>query len=272
MPTSPCCQNRNRITTSFANLISACVLILGIVPCGKIHADELELLTAPVRVVVSSDPNIFPQSWRKAPISATGNALESSQHERVMAILKPAIAKYPQQVLATHLRDVFLLSDLRYSGVSAAGTNSRNAVYLRVGEEKRGFTKTQIEGVFHAELSSILLRNMNFKFDKTSWQKLNPPDFKYSLGDGVGAIKSGKASTRIDESQMSQGFRTQYSQSSLENDFNGFAAALFTGDAALWRSAETYPAIDGKLKLTIKFYSNVDPTFTEEFFRNLVTD
>lgn len=271
MPTSPCCQNRYRITTSVANLVSACALVLCNVPCGKIPADELELLATPVRVVVSSDPDIFPLTWQKAPISATGKALDSSEHERVMAILKPAIAKYPQNVLATHLKVVYLLSDLRYSGVSAAGTNSRDAVYVRIGEEKQGFTNTQIEGVFHAELSSILLRNMNFKFDTKSWKKLNPSDFNYSIGDGVGAIKNGKASTRTDESLMSQGFRTQYSQSSLENDFNGFAAALFTGDPALWHSAETYPAIDGKLQLTIKFYSKIDPTFTEKYFRNLVT-
>lgn len=264
-------QDHGRRTCTVAIFISACAILLNVLPCRKSYADELEVLATPVRVVASSDPQIFPDSWRRAPISATGKALDSSEHDRVMAILEPAISKYPQKVLATHLIVVYLLSDLRYSGVSAAGTNSRDAVYMKIGDEKRGFTAAQIEGVFHTEFSSILLRNLKTQFDATAWEALNPPDFKYSVGDGVGAIKKGKASTRIDESLMSQGFRTQYSQSSLENDFNGFAAALFTGESALWRSAKTYPAIQGKLKLTIDFYSIIDPAFTEEYFRRLTT-
>lgn len=95
-------------------------------------------------------------------------------------------------MLRAGLKAVYVLGGLRCCGVITSGTNSRTTVYLRIGSVKDGYTDAHIEGVFHAEFSSILLRNHAALLDKQAWQSLNPPCFKY-LGNGVDAVKQGKA-------------------------------------------------------------------------------
>lgn len=253
----------------YRSLAGVVVMGLVVARAGVATADPLELIAQPVPVVTASDSSIFPESWLRAPIHATGGMLAPPDAERALDIVKRALAKYPDPVLARHLKAVYVLSELKYSGVVAGGTNSRTAVYLMVGSVKNGFTDAHIERVFHAEFSSILLRNLKTRFDEEKWQQFNPPGFRYSSGDGVGAIKQGRASVRPDDQLAPLGFRNQYAQSSLENDFNGFAAALWTGDATVWDQAQRYPAIRGKLELTLAFYQSIDPSFTAEHFRAL---
>jgi hypothetical protein len=256
-------------TQHFARRPGLAVAMGLLIWCGAARAGETELLTAPVRLVTSSDDHIFPELWRKTPINAKGEALAEGDFERVSAVFKRAFAKYPEAILTKNLKAVYVLSELKYSGVVAAGTNSTAAAYVKVGEIKKGYTDAGIEYTFHAEFSSILLRNRGTDFDAAAWQKLNPPDFKYSVG-GVGAIRQGKASLQPDENLFRQGFRNQYAQSSLENDFNGYAAGLFMGDKQLWELAEKHAAIKGKLTITIAFYHAVEASLTEKHFRELV--
>ncbi len=245
-------------------LILCPFLLIG---CANASADEKSTLVADVPVATSSSPSIFPASWQKAPISASGGALAETQYERVLGVLKQAMAKYPENVLQQHLKQVFVLSELKYSGVTASGTNSLTTLYLKVGDVQRGFTNEWIERVFHAEFSSILLRNRGL--DTEAWHKLNPPNFQY-LGNGVTAIKQGKHGLRLDETLHTKGFLKEYSQSTLENDFNAFAASLFVGDKRVWDLAEKHPKLKGKLELTIAFYHALDPTWTEAKFHSLV--
>lgn len=232
-------------------------------------ADERVLAETPVRIVTSSDPDMFPKSWRTAPILASGESLSDAQGERVCGIVARAASKYPPEVLAQNLKGVYVLSQLRYTGVVTSGTNSRTTVYLKIGDEAQGFTDAQIESVFHAEFSSILVRNYADDFDAQAWQAVNPPGFRY-LGSGVDAIKQGKAGLRPDESLHERGFFKEYSQSTMENDLNGFAAMLFSGDEARWAAADKHPRLQQKLTLALAFYAKIDPAFTEERFREFV--
>lgn len=249
-----------------ARFALACFVYLGI---GQAYglAEELRLLDFPVVVATSSAPDVFPKSWRGAPISATGELLAESEFERVRGILKYAMSKYPNNVLNQHLKQVFVLSELRYSGVTTSGTNSATNVYLKIGNVQHGFTDEWIERVFHAELSSILWRNRGL--DDQAWCKHNPPDFQY-LGSGVDAIKQKKHSVRFDQLLHEQGFLAEYSKSTLENDFNAIVASLFVGDKRLWDLSKEFPRLKGKLELTIAFYSALDPTWTEAKFRSFV--
>ena len=230
-------------------------------------AEEHRLLDFPVAVATSSTPDVFPKSWQGAPISATGEILAESEFERVRRILKHAMSKYPNDILNQHLKLVFVLSELKYSGVTTSGTNSTANVYLKIGNVQHGFTDEWIERVFHAELSSILWRNLGL--DDKAWCQHNPPDFQY-LGSGVDAIKQKKHSVRFDQQLHEQGFLAEYSKSTLENDFNAIAASLFVGDKRLWDLSKEFPRLRGKLELTIAFYSELDPTWTEAKFRSLV--
>ena len=116
--------------------------------------------------------------------------------------------------------------------------------------------------MFHAEFSSILLRNHAALFDKRAWQSLNPPGFEY-LGNVVDAVKQGKAGLKLSAALHGQGFLT-------ENDFNGFAARLFGGVAHVWAIAGKHPKIRKKLELTIGFYRKLDGTMDEKLFKGLV--
>lgn len=254
---------------SVEKLLVAKVAIAVAICCSVACAEEIVLRTAPVRVISSSESDIFPESWRKPPIDASGNALDETQFDRISTLIERALSKYPEAVLTKHLKAIYVLSDLRYSGIVAGGTNSRTAVYLKVGDIKKGYTDANIENIFHAEFSSILWRNARKNLDTASWKGFNPPDFQYLTGDGVGAIKQGKASLRTNQELLQSGFRNQYAQSSLENDFNGFASALFMGEKEVWKSAEQYPSIRGKLSLTIDFFEAIDPAFSETYFREL---
>lgn len=255
-------KHRPNIVTFVA---AACLL-----PLVSAMADERVILETPVRVVTSSDPAIFPDSWRRAPVLASGEVLPEDQIKRVRTMLERALKKYPSQVLQADLKAVYVLAELRYSGVITSGTNSRTSVYLKIGEVKQGFTDLHNEGVFHAEFSSILLRNHARFFDKEAWQAVNPPGFKY-LGNGVDAVKQKKAGLALRDELHEAGFLVEYAQSTMENDLNGMAKMLFNGEAALWQIADKHLRIQRKLKLTLAFYQKIDPAFSEAFFRSLVS-
>ena len=232
-------------------------------------AAERVVAEQPVRLVTSFDSGMFPESWRTAPILASGESLSEDQFERVRAILERSARKYPPVVLQKHLKTVYVLSELKYSGIVTSGTNSQTDVYLKVGDPKMGFTDAHIEGVFHAEFSSILLRNCQQDFKAAAWQKINPPGFEY-LGNGVDAVKQKKAGLVLRRELHEQGFLKEYSQSTLENDLNAFAMLIFSGDGAMWELAEKFPKLQRKLELTLDFYQRIDPAFTEKHFRTLV--
>lgn len=123
--------------------------------------------------------------------------------------------------------------------------------------------------MFHVEFSSILLRNHAALLEKQLWQALNPPGFKY-LGNVVDAVKQGKAGLKLSVALHGQGFLTEYACSTLENDFNGFAARLFGGVAHVWAIAGKHPKIRKKLEPTIGFYRKLDGTMDEKFFKGQV--
>jgi hypothetical protein len=244
----------------------AAVCLLPLIPAA---ADERAILEKPVRVVTSADSAIFPESWRKAPVLASGEVLPNDQIKRAQMILERALKKYPPQVLLADLKAVYVLAELRYSGVITSGTNSRTSVYLKMGDAKKGFTDAHIEGVFHAEFSSILLRNHARHLDKDAWNAVNPPGFRY-LGNGVDAVRQKVAGTVLRDDLHEKGFLVEYAQSTLENDLNGFAKMLFNGEAELWEVAARFPKVQRKLDLTLAFYQKIDAAFSEAFFRSLV--
>lgn len=232
-----------------------------------IQAQEKIILEKPVPVLTSSSHDVFPEAWRKAPVSAQGSALSDEKFSQAKATLEAALSKYPATVLKANLKAVYVLSELRYRGVVTSGTNSRTCVYLKMGDNRAGYTPAHVEGTFHAEFSSILIRNCPQFLDKKAWQKANPEGFQY-LGDGVDAVKQGKAGLKYEAALLEKGFLSQYGCSTLENDFNGLTIRLFAGDTSLWAVAEQYPRIRTKLQLALSFYQQLDPSFTETFFKS----
>ncbi|MEL7496479.1 MAG: hypothetical protein AAFN77_02635 [Planctomycetota bacterium] len=226
------------------------------------------VLDEPVKVSRSAEKEIFPKSWRTSRINANADPIDSEEVERTKQILNSAFNKYPKKVLSANLKTVFILRRLRFFGVSASGTNSTDCVYMANRGVEAGFDDAWVEGVFHAEFSSILLRNFRGQFDQEVWQKINKAGFQYG-GNGVEAIRNGAASKNFDPALYEQGFLYEYAQSSLENDFNSIAQQLFTGNPEFWKIVKAHSAISQKVDLAIGFYQKIDPTFDREYFESL---
>jgi hypothetical protein len=198
-------------------------------------------------------------------VNAQATILDEGLRERSERLVARALAKYPTAVLRTHLQRVYVVGRLAYSGVPTGGTNSRNAVYLANSGKASG---AALEGIFHAEFSSILLRNLPQHLNMKRWQEINPPDFHY-LGSGVQAIKQQKASRQMDVNLQKEGFLHAYAQASLEEDFNSIAARLLMGDAALWHAVDQFPKIKEKTALVMAFYAKLDAQFSRAWFEEL---
>ncbi len=228
-----------------------------------IHAKTL-ISNQTVNIYTTSKVSAFPAQWQTDDISPKGEALPYESALFGDEIIRNAVNKYPKEVIKKNLDAIYLFSELQYFGISAAGTNSRERIYLKVGESTQGYTPQYIERVFHSELSSILLRNHPQLFNEKQWKSHRDNTTEIS---GVSAIKSGLASPRIGNPDLlSQGFLSEYAKSNVENDFNAYAGMLFAQFDELWDLSTHYPAIAEKMALTIAFYQSIDEQFEHPYF------
>lgn len=220
---------------------------------------------APEIVVDRADSGIFPESWLKDPIHAEAEVLPESERAPCREQVEKELAKYPAPVLQKELKRVHILGRLQYHGVATGGTRSSSVVYV-VRNAK--IDPARLANNLHAEFSSILLLNHRDGLDEAAWHECHPPGFTYR-GSGVGAVKSGRASTELRDELHLEGFLNEYAKASLEEDFNSYAGRLFTGDPQLWRAIKEFPKVAAKAVLVIAFYEKIDPGFSREFFESL---
>ena len=161
------------------------------------------------------------------------------------------------------------MDEIEFFGQAFGGTNSRDAVYLSNKGKDNGYSNFYLEQLFHAEFSSILLRNFNYWFNAENWLRINPSDFDYGDG-GVQALKDDRDSESPDKRWNKMGFINQYATSSMENDFNSFAKNLWRPREGFYNLVETYPAIKSKRELTIEFYQMLHSSLTKEFFDEIL--
>jgi len=219
-------------------------------------------------IIFSLQENMFPQHWYSKKINAEVEPLVREERQRVVNILARAFLKYPEKLLRENLDRVYAFKSMKFFGVPYGGTNTKNTIYLADDENNPGFTDAYIESVFHHELSSVLLRSYPGVFNMSAWQTINSPGFMYGNG-GVEAILNGEASMRFDPELFERGFLTRYSQASPEEDINVFAQNLFTGGSSFWDIVDENMRIRKKASMLIGFYQAIDPSLTEEYFRDL---
>lgn len=235
---------------------------------SHIAVPEHSLVLEGIDILFDSEPKMFPPGWYCKRISAEAVSLPKEYRTEAMDIINKAIAKYPEDVLFVYLRKVYVMKSLVFFGVPYGGTNTKNVVYLTYDNSNPERTAEYVEGVFHHEFSSVLLRKFSKQFDREAWEKINPPGFFYGKG-GVDAIRKGEASLDFDYSLLKIGFLNKYAQSGFEEDINVFAQNIFSGGEQFWFIVDTFDRIRAKATLTIEFYRLIDPQFTEEYFRSL---
>lgn len=220
----------------------------------------------PVRVTVDKD--MYPESWRKEPISAEATALAPGEVSRSIKVTLAAMEKYPATVLKKNLKQVYISKRIAFYGLVYGGTNSLDTVYLSNDGAAKGFTDFYLEGAFHHEFSSILLRNFPQYLDMKMWRAAQPPNFKYR-GDGTSSLREGTASTEYSEKYHKDGFLAQYATSSLEEDFNMTAEGIMSGNPKFWKAVDSHKLLKAKMQAVVAFYTNLDPLFTEAYLRKM---
>ncbi|CCK82191.1 uncharacterized protein TOL2_C40360 [Desulfobacula toluolica Tol2] len=211
---------------------------------------------------------MFPKNWRSKKINAKAMKISEDEIVRSLEIIKLAIQKYPAYLVRENLTKVYIVHKLSYFGVSTSGTNSHNRIYIANSGLSKGYTNDFVEKLFHAEFSSILLRNHKSFFTDSSWKRINPVNFRYGKS-GVDFVKKGKASERFKNEFLNAGFLNQYATSTLENDFNSVVKRLFMNEKKLWEIARYNKAIGQKILLTLEFYHKLNPIFTRKYFQLL---
>ena len=222
-----------------------------------------------VKVSFKFDNSIFPDSWQIAPVTASGEALDSTEEARCKAIAIKALVKYPTPILVMNLKSIYFIRSVKFYGVDFGATNDKNSLFITDDGKSKGYTDHFIEQSIHHEFSSILFRNYGWLLDTTQWKKANAEDVSYTDAEGgVGAIRKKEASQELDTALAQKGFLTQYAQSDVENDINTIAQNLFTPAPGFWKLVDAYPRIRQKVNMLIKFYHSILVTFTESYFRN----
>jgi hypothetical protein len=96
------------------------------------------------------------------------------------------------------------------------------------------------------------------------WLEQNPKSFKYLY-----ETNKNKADVQITgkgtKADYEDGFITDYGRTTFENDFNEYAAMIFTHPQKFKRIMNQYPKVRGKFQILLEFYHKIDPIFTEEY-------
>jgi hypothetical protein len=232
----------------------------------------------------ASGPESFPRSWRIAPFHQTASPIDPSQKDRARRLIAISLGKYPAALIKATLREgsIYALGELKvYRRMQFSGTASDKAVYVVVQDKSKGYSDKFIESVFHQEYSTLLMNRYLKHLDMKAWKAINPKGFEY-LGpnswdrirarDGGAKAIDSKGKTNLlatNKTLLAHGFLVKYSTSSLENDVNGYVAALFANEPSFWANVDKHQTVRKKTDLTIKFYNRLNPVFTEKYFRNI---
>jgi len=212
---------------------------------------------------------MFPHHWKSDKIHAEAIPLALTENKRAQGIVIRALAKYPREMLNNNLRTVYVLNSISFYGVPYGGTSStkKKAVYL-TDDPQFGKDDEFLESLFHHEFAHLLYHQYSQYLSKKKWKASNPVGFRYGNG-GVEAIRTGDSSMEYDSLLNAKGFLNSYCQSSLDEDFHVFSQNLFNGGKKFWNVVDHYEKIREKMHMAVNFYNEINPLFTEEYFRKL---
>lgn len=211
---------------------------------------------------------VFPCKWRKKKTNATISPVSTDEIERSNEALLNALVKYPEYLLDEFLDGIYVFRTMSFFGLEYGGTYYKKNVFITNDGIDKGYTRAFIEGTFHHEFSSILLKRNRKFFDRQAWHEANPDDFKYGDG-GIAALQTANASLKLDSTLFDMGFLNQYSLASEEEDFNCYAEYIFLSDAGFWMAWKNNEAVREKAAVIIAFFGRLDPQYTLEYFKTL---
>jgi len=248
-----------------AGLIIICSYLL--TNPAAIAQDQHKAGTEDTKIIYKADKKIFPCKWRNKRTNPEFSLLAEDEIPRMQEVLRNSLAKYPAGLIKKNLKNIYVLRKLFFFGLEYGGTYYKRNIYITNNGIENAYTNDYLEGTFHHEFSSVLLRHAR-KTDKTAWTGSNPPGFTYG-GGGVEALRTHEISLTLDSTLFEKGFLNEYSLASFEEDFNCYAEYIFRNDPGFWDAWESSEAIRRKTELLISIYHRIDPVFTLDYFRGL---
>lgn len=180
-------------------------------------------------------------------------------------ILQKALEKYPVTMIQKHLKAIHFAKEIIQDGIDVGASYDlyRGVIFIvNDGSQSDGYSI----GAFHHEFSSLLLKRHSFILNP--WIEQNPDNFKY-LYETYGELKNlqrhRKVSIHGGAIEYEKGFMNSYGQTNFENDFNEYAAMIFTHPQKFKKIMNQYPRVRGKFLLFLEFYHKIDPIFTEAY-------
>ena len=176
-------------------------------------------------------------------------------------LLRKALNKYPIHVIKSYLSAICFAKTMQVDGVYCGGTYDqfRHRVYLTNNGQ---LSDDRAIANFHHEFSSLLLSRNGFFLN--NWYRQNPQKFSY-LDENHNDWSEVTLSLEATKTDYKKGFMNNYSQTNFENDFNEYAAMIFTHPQKFKKIMNQYPRVRGKFLLFLDFYHKIDPIFTEAY-------
>jgi hypothetical protein len=207
---------------------------------GSIPAQEI--LIHGVKVGFTVTRCTFPKRWTRKEVDALATPLPDTSVRHAAEVLKCALSKYPEELTARYLKNIYVFKSMEFNGYPYGGTYSVKKIYLTFDEANPMNNGGFLEERLHHEFSSILWRENPGRLDTVAWKTFNAAGFVYGEG-GADAIRSGIASMETEPGYFGIGFINRYSMADIEQDINVIAQKLFCGDPAFWKTVDANPGI-----------------------------
>ncbi|MBT8340225.1 MAG: hypothetical protein HKP58_12450 [Desulfatitalea sp.] len=214
-----------------------------------------------------SDDYFFPEERPVIPAGPPhGSKIDPIRHRVLVKypqLLQKAFDKYPVNIIESYLSAIYFAGEIDSGDIKLSGTYDpfRRIIYL---VDDGGKSDERAIRTFHHEFSSLLLARHSFWINP--WTDNNSKSFIYfyeKYDTWKEMVKASEVFT--DKDCYENGFVAKYGTTSFENDFNEYAAMIFTYPEKFKKIMNQYPRVRGKFLVWLEFYQKIDPIFTETY-------
>jgi peptidoglycan hydrolase-like protein with peptidoglycan-binding domain len=221
-----------------------------------------------VDIIFDTRPDMFLESLFYQSVDYEFTKINENEVMNSFWLFSRALDKYPAHILDDHLKEIYVLGNLRRSGLDMGGAAAPDIKRLFI--VNKGNLDYFVEQIYHHDFSHMLYSAHVNKSLESKWIQLNSDGFEYGSG-GLDAHKKGVASTAFDEKYIKAGFLSEYSVSAWPEDFSVTAQYMFKSQPNFWNIVDSNERIHQKVLLVVEFYNSLDPVFTEQYFREIST-
>ena len=262
----------------------ACYLYSWHVESKVCTADQITRMFEPVtskygiNIVCEIGPDFLPPTINAG--IPTGPGIKSKvvpmEHwvlARYPDIFQAALRKYPIKVINDNLKAIYFAKKIKEEGFRYGGSHDpfRHFIYLANNGRQNDVSSV---ATFHHEFSSLLLRRHSFLLNP--WLDQNPKQFEYLCDDKTFTFENtGEKNNRLrigTDRDYEKGFMNIYAKTSFENDFNEYAAMIFTYPQKFKKIMNQHPRVRGKFLIFQDFYQKSESATRELYEKGIWPD